>query len=141
MPGPAPKAPELRQRMNKATTRAVLPMRPAVQKAPPLPGHRAWHARTVDWWQDAWKSPMAAEWLKADVHGLYVLAELIDQFWTKPTTFLAAEIRQQRQCFGLTPLDRRRLEWQVERVEAATRKAAPAPVAPTDDPRRLLSAV
>jgi hypothetical protein len=141
MHGPPPKAPELRQRTNKATTRATLSLVASRRRVPPLPDQHEWHPLTVAWWRDTWRSPMAAEFLPADVHALYLLADLIDQYWREPDVKLANEIRQQRQCFGLTPLDRRRLEWQVERVEAATRKSTPPPPAPTDDPRRVLSAV
>ena len=35
---------------------------------------------------------------------------------------LANEIRLQRQCFGLTPIDRRRLEWEIEKAEGANAK-------------------
>jgi hypothetical protein len=82
---------------------------------------------------------MAAEFVQADVHGLYMLAVLVDQFWHLPVKELAAEIRLQRQCFGLTPIDRRRLQWEVERVEDATRKKrTPRPVTPVEDPRKAL---
>jgi hypothetical protein len=87
---------------------------------------------------------MAPEFLQADIHGLYVLAELVNQFWTKPTTYMAAEIRQQRQCFGLTPMDRRRLQWTVQKVEEG-RKTPPKPkdkaTSARDDfdPRNLLT--
>lgn len=62
---------------------------------------------------------MAAEYDDSDVHGLYLLADLMDQYWQKPTTVLAAEIRLQRQCYGLTPIDRRRLQWEIERGESS----------------------
>lgn len=144
MPGPAPKPIGVRQRMNKTTTRATLPLEQKRRRIPSLPGNRAWNALTVAWWRDTWRSPMSAEFLPSDIHALYVLAELIEQFWKKPTALLAAEIRQQRQAFGQTPLDRRRLEWQVERVEATrTRRPAPDPTATprSDDPRKLLAVV
>jgi len=87
---------------------------------------------------------MAGEFLQVDIHGLFVLAELIDEFWSEPSKELAAEIRLQRQCFGLTPVDRRRLQWEVERVEeAATRRQRKRrePAEPIDDPRKALRVV
>ena len=85
---------------------------------------------------------MAAEYLQADLHGLYILAELVDRFWVDPSPALATEIRLQRQCFGLTPIDRRRLQWEVERVEAATRRQGHGRAEPRgdtgEDPRRVL---
>jgi hypothetical protein len=146
MPGPMPKDPAIRQRTNRVATHAMLPAEgESAVKAPPLPKHREWNKLTRVWWRDVWRSPMAAEFLQADAHGLYLLAELVDRFWEEPTTQLAAEIRLQRQCFGLTPIDRRRLQWEVERVESATRerKAAPqvAPPSPAEDPRRVLQVI
>lgn len=62
---------------------------------------------------------MAAEFLRADEHGLFRLAVLIDDFWRKPSQALAAEIRLEQQAYGLSPLDRRRLQWQVVQTEEA----------------------
>jgi hypothetical protein len=53
-----------------------------------------------------------------------LVARLIDRF-NYGEVNLAAEIRLQRQCFGLTPLDRRRLQWEIERAEAAERRDRP----------------
>lgn len=116
-----PKDPQLRQRRNKATTRTTLEATGHQRaRAPRLPRDREWRAETKQWWRSVWHSPMAAEYLDADVHGLYRLAVLVDQFWTEPTPKLAGEIRLQQQAFGLSPLDRRRLEWSIEQVEGAS---------------------
>jgi hypothetical protein len=141
MPGPIPKPSALRQRRNRVTTAAVLNEAPEVE-TPPLPKRRRrWHPMTVQWWQDVWQSPMAPEFLPADVHGLYLLAELRDRFWREPSAALAAEIRQQEQRFGLSPIDRRRLQWEVPRGAAAPdRPGVPSPDA-GDDPRKLLALV
>lgn len=145
MPGVLPKDPKLRQRRNKTSTRAILlPETEALEGIPDLPKRRRWHGLTLAWWQDIWQSPMAPEYLKADLHGLYLLAELVDRFWKKPTIALAVEIRLQRQCFGLSPIDRRRLQWEVEKVESVTRKRdmeQKRRPAPTDDPRQYLTVV
>ena len=127
MPGPLPKDNMLRQRRNKATTRATLTATEEQRKrAPSLPKRAEgleWHPLTRAWWRDIWRSPMAAEYLSADVHALYRLAVLVDQFWVSPSKELAAEIRLQQQAYGLSPLDRRRLEWTVGQAEeAATRR-------------------
>ena len=127
MPGPTPKDAMLRQRRNKASTRATLTATEEQRKrAPALPKRaegQEWHPLTRAWWSAVWKSPMAAEFLGADVHGLYRLAVLVDQFWVSPSKELAAEIRLQQQAYGLSPLDRRRLEWTVGQAEeAATRR-------------------
>lgn len=79
-----------------------------------------WHHMTTSWWNDIWASPMAPEYDDSDVHGLYALALLVNAFWYQPSTTLASEIRLQRQCFGLTPIDRRRLQWEIDRGEEAS---------------------
>lgn len=150
MPGPIPKAPGLRQRRNRVSTAATLPAESSLRVAPALPrrvdedgGRRRWNRLTLAWWKDIWRSPMASEFLQADVHGLYLLAELMDSFWESPSLATAAEIRQHRMAFGLTPIDRRRLQWEVERVES--RKRPDASEKPKmnrrRDPRQLLRAV
>ena len=146
MPGPIPKNPATRQRRNKTATRAELTTEERPRKrAPQLPRGRAWHKLTRAWWREVWASPMADEFLDSDVHGLYILAELVDQFWTVPTKELAGEIRLQRQCFGLTPIDRRRLQWEVTRVEEQTTRRAQRRVRQAQDgeldPREALRAV
>lgn len=109
----------------------------------PLP----WRPETLDWWADLWAAPMSNEYHSSDRHALYLLAVLMDAFWTSPTQQLAAEIRLQRQAFGLTPYDRRRLEWTIETVDAAKDAGdrrregrgqsdpAKAPAPPAQDPR------
>ena len=67
----------------------------------------------------------------SDIPGLEILADLVDRFWYGDAG-LAAEIRLQRQCFGLTSLDRRRLQWEIARGEEAEKRRGgrPAPVRP-----------
>lgn len=124
MPGPAPKHPAVRQRRNKDVTQAALVNRDGpLAKVPTLPKRAdGWHAMTKKWWKDIWQSPMREEFLRADIHALFRLAVLVDLFWSEPNLAVAAEIRLQQQAFGLTPLDRRRLQWQVVQVEEAKDK-------------------
>lgn len=121
MPQPKKHA-TVRARANKASTAAVLTEQDgesAVVK-PDLPFREGgWHTQTLEWWDDLWAAPMAAEYHVSDRHALYLLAVLVDDFWREPSQKLAAEIRLQRQAFGLTPYDRRRLEWTVETAEQA----------------------
>lgn len=123
MTGPMPKNPTTRQRRNKSVSRAVLPSESSpIRRAPSLPDLRQWQPLTLKWWHDIWVSPMSGEYLRADMHALFRLAVLVDMFWSDPSRDLAAEIRQQQQAFGLTPLDRRRLEWQVIQTEEAANR-------------------
>ena len=142
MPQPK-KDPSVRARANRASTAATLTDGRTVIR-PDLPD-RDWHPLTVEWWDDLWASPMAGEYHPSDRHGLFILAALVDAFWGSPSKELAGEIRLQRQAFGLTPYDRRRLEWTIETAEdakdrgQARRGAAPVrqPSA-TSDPRLAL---
>lgn len=140
MPGPPPKNPKTRQRTNRTVTQATLGDGGTV-KAPALP-KRAWHKQTLEWWADIWDSPMAAEWVSSERHELFLLAVLVDEFWREPTKELAAEIRLQRQCFGLTAMDRWRLKWEIAKggKAPAAPKAAPAGKS-GPDPRSHLTAV
>ncbi len=90
---------------------------------------------TRAWWRDVCASPMAAQFERVDWHGLLMLAELEERLWraldaepavsVKELKDLAGEIRLQRQCFGLTPIDRRRLDWKIEREDG--RRKPPRP--------------
>jgi hypothetical protein len=152
--GPAPKHPALRQRRNTASTKASLP---SVEEAarftvPELPARDGgWHPMVVDWWRSAWQSPMASEWVDVDMRGgLYLLADLHQARWDardEPAVLvkLAAEIRSQEQRFGLSPIDRRRLQWEIGKGEGpgeaaprrrTTKRATPR--RPVKDPRSVL---
>lgn len=143
MTGPTPKSKQTRQRRNRASTEATLSVvEPVRKQAPQLPRGRIWHPMTRAWWKDVWHSPMAAEFLQADIHGLFRLAILIDSFWLNPTKELAGEIRLQQTAYGLTPIDRRRLQWEVERVEKVAQKRRPPNASTSDgDPRSQLRVV
>ena len=139
MKGPPPKSPGVRQRRNRVSSGKVLPTDAPKRRAPPLPQNREWRDLTKAWWKDVWASPMAAEYLESDVHGLYMLGELIELFWTKPSTKMASEIRQQGACYGLDPISRRRLQWSVQKVEGSKRKRTAA--VSSDNPRDALRLV
>lgn len=143
MPGPAPKNPLLRQRRNRKPTVANLEGAPAAssRQLPVRDDKLPWHRQASDLWTLAWASPMAAEYLEADVAGLLLLVELTHRFWNRPDPKTAAEIRQQRLVYGLDPMARRRLQWEVARAKEATRKTEPTPTPKrANDPRlRLVS--
>ena len=154
--GPAPKAAALRQRTNTKSTRARLPsVGEAVKnKVPALPSREGgWHKAVREWWESVWRSPMAAEFLDADMRGgLYLLADLHQARWTlrdNPSALVevAREIRLQEVRFGLSPVDRSRLQWEVEKPEPEAtqeptrRGRIKAPAQPVADPRSLFKAV
>lgn len=144
--GPTPKHMSVRARANKHSTRAILvEPDPEDIEIPKLPPHYdidgkirgSWHPMAVAWWNDIWPSPMAAEWHSSDIHGLYALLMLWDRFFRCPNEKTHAELRNARRPYGLTPIDRRSLEWSIESVQKVQRQnrraeepkpvAAPAP--------------
>lgn len=150
MPGPAPKPAGTRTRRNKASTSATIQADASIV-APELPPH-SWHPMTLDWWRALWASPMAPEYDDSDRHGLFKLAMLQDDFWTANTAKerkeASAEIRLQEQRFGLSPIDRRRLQWEIEKSEEAVergskRRGSGRPPAKSGgtDPRAVLRAL
>jgi len=75
---------------------------------------------------------MASEYLPTDVDGLGRLALLIDSFYNRPDPKMLGEIRLQEARFGLSPVDRSRLQWEVQKGEEAERKRKP--LTPKTDP-------
>ncbi|MFA5385773.1 MAG: hypothetical protein WC364_14150 [Eubacteriales bacterium] len=132
MPGPSPKPANLRQRRNKQSGAATLPHpENRSKKIPELqnPDKRIFHKLTRDWWGRVWESPMAGEYLPTDIDGLARLAILIDNYYNN-CGFVGAketlgEIRLQEARFGLSPVDRSRLQWEVARGEEAEKKRNP----------------
>jgi len=145
MSGPLPKDPAIRQRTNKSSSRALLPAETnPIKDLPRLPGNgKGFHEMARRWWADVWSSPQCHEYLRADLPSLYRLVKLVDIFWKDGDMSVATEIRLLEREFGLTPLARRRLEWQVAQTEEALDKreinrARRARVVSQDDPRGVL---
>jgi hypothetical protein len=158
--GRQPKPDALRQRRNKVASAAHLPTAEAAaaNAVPPLPDRARdehgkpvhWHPMVLGWWKSVWRSPMASEYLDADMRGgLYLLADLHQLRWTLRDTSalkeIAAEIRLQEVRFGLSPIDRSRLRWTIdagetaaERTEARRERKVPKP---SKDPRAVLKAI
>jgi hypothetical protein len=148
----AKKDPSTRAGRAKAATRSTLrPLTAGEIDIPPLPDApdgEGWHPQVLEFWRTVWSSPMAAEYVEADLRGLYIIAMLEQTLWTAETLTqrmsAMAEIRLARKDYGLTPYDRRRLEWSIESAEDAkdrgqsrrTRQATPRPVG--DDARHAL---
>ena len=87
---------------------------------------------------------MAFEFVGGDEPALLRLVFLVDRFWRTGELDLAREIRLMEREFGLTPLSRRRLEWQVAQTEEAKdkhelRRSKRATIIPGDDPRQVLN--
>lgn len=158
--GPAPKPGALRQRHNVVPGAARLPTAEssAGNEVPTLPDREAdsegkpvrWHPMVLRWWESVWRSPMASEYLDADMRGgLFLLADLHQLRWTLRDTLslkeIAGEIRLQEVRFGLSPIDRSRLRWTIDQGEKAAeqteaRRERKAPKKERD-PRSVLKAV
>lgn len=152
--GAAPKNPRTRQRRNAVAGVATLGASARAAEIPPLPSMRgAWHEMAVMWWNDVWTDPMSSQFCASDKHGMYRLLYLVNRFWklterNPERVKLSAEIRQLESKFGLSPLDRRRLQVEIERGEEAeertTQRQARRTSArrkPGEDPRAALRAV
>lgn len=154
MPGPPPKHSSVRRRRNLAPGAVELPG-PAPRepgKRPTLPGSKDMLASTRAWWRTVWDSPMAVVWLDADLPALVRLAQLHDltsrqftivregptpvlrdlnervvavTFESPVTAALLAEMRQIEDRLGLSPLSRRRLQWEVAHAQEALDAVAP----------------
>jgi hypothetical protein len=149
MSGPPPKPAHLRQRTNKKAGSTVLELVPGAvgkRKIPeiPNPDGREWHPFTLLQWANAWRSPMASQWLDSDFDGLARLAWLWDDYNRTHGLDYIKEIRLQSAAFGLTPLDRSRLQWEVLKTNDAEERAKrrqPVHRTGTNDPRSVLTAV
>jgi hypothetical protein len=143
------KDPSVRARRNVATTASKLTA--GARDVPDMPAGPIWHSETVRWWNDVWSSPMSPEWDESDEHNVILCALLYNDIWLAETAKerkdAAGEFRLQRRDLGLTPYDRRRLEWTIESADEARdrgrqRRARqlPEPVVGVD-PRNVLRAV
>jgi len=96
---------------------------------PALPMDREWHPRTIACWKTVWASPVAAIWIDVDVLALERWAALLDLVHTgDDKTFTHQEIRMLEDRFGLSPLARRRLQWEIDQnaePDAAAKDDAP----------------
>ena len=91
---------------------------------------------------------MAEEYLETDKDDLFLLAELRQAFYRAVDPALrqklAAEIRQQGVRFGLSPIDRRRLQWEIEKGDQAaerTQRRKTSKEVSGKDPREVLKAI
>ena len=160
--GRLPKPDHLRQRRNKIPPPQQLPTpeSSAGNKVPELPARSPdkdgkiedWHPMVREWWVSVWRSPMASEYLDADMKGgLYLLADLHQLRWDYRDSMalngVATEIRLQEVRFGLSPVDRSRLRWVIAAGDEAAektekRREGKTPKGPKQkDPRAVLKMV
>jgi hypothetical protein len=131
-------------RSRRSTAAKLLRDKP-IKRAPKLPDREgAWHSQTRKWWASVWASPMRAEYVEADIDGLQRLALLIEDYWTaedaRTRVAVSAEIRLLGRNFGLSPMDRRSLDWSLT-GEAPAKPKRRRKAKPAADPRQILKAV
>lgn len=169
MPGPPPKEASKRARGNKTSTKATLST-VINHEVPPLPDPEHWLARPVingqevtfggddkpvdwspavkRWWITIWTSPMSNEFHESDTAQLDLACFYLHQVtnpYIKMAERLAAAAKYEAcvRNFGLTPMSRRSLQWEIEKVTEAQdrrvrRQTDPTPAKPAPhaaDPR------
>ncbi|MGP5617690.1 phage terminase small subunit [Corynebacterium casei] len=84
----------------------------------------AWSRPVLSWWQDIHKSPMASEFAEADLHGLYVAANYLNEA-LNPRNDAAERLKlgqaweRALKSYGLTPNARENLRWSISQAEQA----------------------
>jgi hypothetical protein len=159
MPGPAPKPSAARQRRNSGSAARLIPPEDAlwladrqarkVPELPPWQGRRRWHPRTLAWWEETWRSPMATLFYRVDFYALWELAELKDDLCkvrdAAKRKAIMAEIRMHERKFGQSPLDRTLNRFETdpnhEAQPAPKRRRASTRSAGGQDPREMLRVV
>lgn len=127
---PVAKPAHQRQRQNRSVAKATIEASPAkrLDLAELLP-ENALHRMTLWTWNVWWASPLTAEWVDADVPDLVDVALLVDAFWTADDPIkrakIHAEMRMAMQQFGLTPMSRRSLQWEIKRLEGPKPREEP----------------
>ncbi len=152
MPGPMPKDPATLTRRNKVSTKAVLRL-VKNPKIPAPPAGTDWHEQALIWWGKAWSSPMRQEWTDSDANGIELMLAVQHAYWK---SFDEGDYRIMPQLmnsfntlakqYGLSPMSRRSLQWQIEQGEAAEEKTIKRRQSRTktglrkgQDPRELLA--
>jgi hypothetical protein len=132
-----PKPASMRRRRNRVPKVETVVAEP-VREIPPLPDGQDWHPRTVACWETIWRSPIAAIWIDVDVLALERWASLIDLVhWGRDKTYTQQEIRMLEDRFGLSPLARRRLQWEVDQAARRDESLAKPEAAGGGDDRFL----
>lgn len=124
-PGPAPKDPKRRARVNK-DPHQISKIRFERAEQPPLPEDREWHPRTRQWWE-MWRNSPQADWFMAsDWDFLMDTAVMHHALWAKGQWTLAAEVRLRVAKYGATPEDRARLRMHFADADEKDSKRRPS---------------
>lgn len=103
---------------------------PDAVKVPELPDADEWTTTgtwskpVIAWWKDINRSPMAAEFAEADLHGLFVAANYLNEA-LNPRNNAAERLKLGQaweraiKAYGLTPNARENLRWTISQAEQA----------------------
>lgn len=90
----------------------------------------------LSYWETVWRSPMGLVFVDADVFPLSRLVELVHERASGHGSAAAdGEIRALEDRFGVSPLARRRLNWEIGLAAGAV-DPAPAPAVPEGESAR-----
>jgi hypothetical protein len=115
--GPAPKPAATRVRRNRTSGARTLET-DATTSVPELPDR--YDIRTRNWWEAVKTSPMADEYTGSDWQGLLAVAALLELWWFTADPRALAEWRVQCREYGLTPIARRSLAWEIRGAETGS---------------------
>lgn len=127
-----PKPASQRRRRNAAPPTTKID--PAAQvKAPPLPPGMG--ERAAELWVEAWSDPVAVVWETCDRPALARLCRFrAEEEAGTAGGVMLAQITALEDRLGLSPMARRRLQYEIDKAAGAT---ASAPAAPASDDRFL----
>lgn len=111
MAGRIPKPKAQRARANKTMGEKLTKEQGGI--APELGKDHGLCEYAVAYWHAIWESPMGIVYLDADIPALLRLTELVHLWHIAKEPSVLQEIRQLEDRFGLSPLSRRRLEWEI----------------------------
>jgi len=87
-----------------------------------------WHPMAVTLWREIWHSPMASQYTSVDILTMLRVVELQHAFYTSSSIDekrkCSVELRLLSQLFGLSPLDRARLKWEIDKGDEAEQNSA-----------------
>ena len=142
--GPVPKHPSERRRRNAVAGIRTLPSEGSGLEAPPLPVELELSEWGRNYWIGLWESPMAVAWEPMDIPALIRLAVLQDAAISGTGSGAGlVEIRNLEDRFGLSPMARKRLQWEIAQAAPAARETGSTRAAPraSSGSRRRLRAV
>lgn len=117
--GPLPKPAGQRRRRNLAPRGVQLPIGGRKGPIPPLSGASELLPSSRALWRELWRSPMAVTWLEIDAYPLRRMVSMVDaRERGDSSSSLASEIRQLEDRFGLSPIARRRLNYEISAAAA-----------------------